>query len=201
MALSDNALITLPELKRYLGIKDAETGKDDLLIDCINEASDMINDHCNRPLKSADYVHYLNGQGGDTLSLPYYPVTEVTEIKTIAYDGSEDALLSGSDTVSNTVVLDDSSLFLRKGYYFPRGRKNIKVSYSAGYEDIPNDVKKVCKEVAAMIYKESKGGEDKLGVRSESKGVGATVSKTFYQDSEKLLAGLDSYRKLNVARL
>jgi len=198
MALDSTALITLPEFKRYIGAKANDTSKDELLEDCINAASDMIIKHCNRDFLAANYVEYVSGHGTSLLLLPQFPVNSVTEIKVVASDGSLENLFNGDDTISNTAFVEEAAITLRKGYCFPAGKRNIKVSFNAGYESIPPAVAKVCKEIAAMIYKESKDGEDRLGVRSESKGVGATTSKSFYLTSEELLSRLDSFRKVNV---
>lgn len=198
MALDDSALINLAELRRYIGAKAGDTSKDDLLTDCINEASGMIIDFCNRDFKSQDYVVYAHGRGNYILVLPQFPVTTVSEIKVVASDGSEENLLTGDDTIENTVDMEGSTITLRKGYFFPSGQRNIKVSYTAGYETIPYAITKACKEIATMIYKESKGGEDLLGVRSESKGVGAASSKSYNTSSNDLLEKIAPFRRINV---
>ena len=65
--------------------------------------------------------------------------------------------------------------------------------------DIPADVVRVCKELSALLFINAPGGEGRLGIKSESKGSGASVSRTYYSTPDTLLDQLSRYRLLNIA--
>jgi len=205
MALNPDALITLNEFKRYADIVDKTTNlpvtstKDAFIEDCINEASSSVNEFCNRSFADEAITEFYDGTGSNILSLRSFPVSALTLLKVQASDGTLTDLLESPDTIADTVEFTSTGISLLKGYTFPVGESNIKVTYS-GFASVPGAVKKVCKEIAMLMFKESKAGEDRLGVRSETKGTAASISKSYDLTSEKLLERLIPFRRLNVAR-
>lgn len=74
---------------------------------------------------------------------------------------------------------------------FNRGRKNIVISYTAGYSAIPADIAHSVIEIAAQAYRE----KDWIGYQSKSlAGESVSFSRGFLPDSAKI--ALDPYRRV-----
>lgn len=66
-------------------------------------------------------------------------------------------------------------------------------------DEVPSDIIRVCKELSSLLFINAPGGEGRLGIKSESKGAGAQVSRTYYNTPDNILEQLSRYRLLNVA--
>lgn len=112
MAVSTSALITLAELKDWLGI--TASTYDSVLESAIDRATSLIETYCDRQLKSRTHREFVEPRGGKTVALDNWPIVSV---KTIAF-GPAIALIITSDTdqtdVLATVENDGSRIRLVK---------------------------------------------------------------------------------------
>jgi hypothetical protein len=79
--------------------------------------------------------------------------------------------------------------FLIANARFPKGTRNVKVTYTAGYTTVPEDIKQACMEMVALRLDERK----RIGVSSQSI-AGESVS---YKDQDmpmSVQATLQKYR-------
>jgi hypothetical protein len=73
---------------------------------------------------------------------------------------------------------EEPRLQLLGGLVFPIGQKNIKITYIAGWTDIPAPLTKVCLEAVQNMWDEAKTQGDRLGKQAEAAGgnIGGNVS-------------------------
>ena len=98
MAVDTYALVTLAQLKNWLGI--TSTDDDVILEDAIDRATSIIETHCDRKLKSRVFYEFVMPQGERTVTVDNYPIIS---IDTIAY-GSAISMTIESDSASTDVL-------------------------------------------------------------------------------------------------
>ena len=118
---------TLAAVKQYLGIPTAN--QDALIQALISRESRLITDFLNADVAPAARVDYpLNGTGRDVLSLPDTPIVIVSSVKL-----GQTVVPASADGVAYGFTFDESAVYL-VGDVFPRGRRNVFVSWQAGYQ-------------------------------------------------------------------
>ncbi len=190
-------MITVAELKEYLGIALSDTKKDTFLAKVIPMALTHIESGkvLNRKLASASYSEEIEGKS-NVLYPSQLPITAVTDIKEISGNNELSDLLDDPDTIDNTVRFNEYEIKLMKGYTF--AGKLIKITYTAGYSDgtLPGAIKQALLETSAYIFKNSGQGDSLLMVDSKTTN-NSVVSDTV--NFKKLdLSYIDSFRKLNI---
>jgi uncharacterized phiE125 gp8 family phage protein len=158
-------LATRAALKLYLGIDGAETGEDDLLEALLAYASERIESYCSRRFAEEELTEYIDGDGTDRLVLGRRPVASLAGI----YVDSDREF--GEDTKLlelERVLYPATGIVVWVGGIFPRGTRNVKAVYTAGYAQIPDDLAAACVKLAASWYAHAKSGAD--GVRRETLG-------------------------------
>jgi hypothetical protein len=120
---------------------------------------------CQRKLEVSDLVEVYSGNGTQLLALRNYPLHEVTSIE-----------IGGEEVDSGLYAAEDyTGLVWKLSGCWPRGRQNISVSYSAGYDrggiyagTPPDSLIDLLAEIAKDLYY-SAGREPR--VRSERLGM------------------------------
>lgn len=196
-------MILLNDFKIYLKIDTSNTTNDGFLQSCIDTAVGQIESYCNRRFTNSTYTEYLNGNGCNEIYLRHFPVTKITEIKSLEYDTYVNLLVS-PDTIDNSteIISDYNILKLTKGYIFPTSslNRNIKIEYEAGFaidwNDVPYELKSACKDLAANEFLKSKVGEGRLGLSGSNLNSGVSDGKTYVDiDVSKIL---NKYRIKNI---
>ncbi len=160
------ALFTLTELKTFLGISG--TTEDAQLTPMVAAVNAWVLKYLDRGIEKTTYTGELyDGTGTASLILRNYPVSAVTkvlieneELKAVDYD---DRVESGTD---GYWIKDADTGILFRSSCWPRGRGLIKVSYTAGYDEIPDDLKYCCYRIASYLRNVQK----KPGLVAESLG-------------------------------
>jgi len=120
-----------------------------------------------------EYEEYLSGNGNDTLVLSRRPVIAVLSLRLvqtleIEYSISLTAIeLIAAAGIIKSIRSFDTALYQRP--LFPRGNKNIYVSYTAGYATIPNDLNDAIIMLAAemaLSLKANRTGGGNLSVQN-----------------------------------
>jgi hypothetical protein len=88
------------------------------------------------------------------------------------------------------ISFDDTTLYLSGGRRFTRGRNNVQLRYTAGFDDIPVDLAQVCVETVGLRWRE----RDRIGHTSKSL-QGETVSFTLADFSPSGQTVIDSYKR------
>jgi len=87
------------------------------------------------------YVEYYDGNGSDVLTLNRRPIVALIDLSFVA--GSEYPINVGSIVVNAAEGLLKSRASISEGIerrYFSKGRRNIKITYTAGYAETPADL-------------------------------------------------------------
>jgi uncharacterized phiE125 gp8 family phage protein len=157
MAVDADALTTLASVQAHLGLS---AGVDESLLETlINQASDIVEKHIGRAIKSATYTQYYDGDGSEDLILRNWPLISVTTLHVDTARSFPDGSLLTADT-DYVVYKEDGRISLlteplRNQYganVFPSSRKCIKVVYVAGYATVPNDLIWAANEMVAYLY-------------------------------------------------
>lgn len=157
-------LVTLSEMKTFLGI----TGSvhDDFLTQEINAVTSAANGYCGRVLNQATYTQryfeqfYPNSYDRKVLWTYHYPIISITSIEKITKDndGNETAVAYASterlteDKIGRIYLTQKNGEFLRWFEDFSGSGKEIRIQYSAGYQTIPEDIKKAVYSIVQESY-------------------------------------------------
>lgn len=171
-------LATVEELAAYLGREIDE--EDPSAILALNIASDLIRNFCGHSITQVeDDEIILDGTGTQLLLLPATPVTEVASVEV---DGEELEEDDYAWSRRGWIVRTD-------GYYWPTDPSSIAVTYTHGYETVPDSVKGVALALAGRVV------DGSSGIKQESIG---SYSVTYADPSPTLRAneqaGLEPFR-------
>lgn len=178
MALNSNAIVTLAEAKAQMKLVDSNTNEDATFEGYINEISSAVELYCKRKFVSQSITSELHdGSGGRFLYPRYFPIQQLStesspttaqKLASLQYRDTPDSTWTDIEDNINNIFIetgDDSCRPYIELYdtYFPVGRRNITVSYKAGYTTVPSDVKMAVLEMIQMRWNEAKRGNDWLG--------------------------------------
>lgn len=142
---STSDLCELADVKAWLNITAA--ADDALLQRLITASSVFMQNWMNRTFATAPYAETRDGSGSDTLVLANTPVTAVSSLTVggIAQGPSPDGIQPG-------YVFSDTAVYLI-GSSFPAGRRNVAVTYTAGYTTVPQDLAQGCIDLVGWAYR------------------------------------------------
>jgi hypothetical protein len=200
MALNANALVTVDDLRAYLG-QGVSSESETMMELLINAASQEFDRFCGRQLKQKTETNlYLDGDGTKYLYLPSCPAASVTGV----YE-NDTLLVVDTDYL---VYTSDHDAYLLKYYPtwpeltsggFPvwaKGHKTVKISsVLLGYATVPSDIVLGCLKQCAVEYqrmKQKTWGETSRSSESQSVSV---VEPGLLPDVE---AVLKRYRRVAV---
>ncbi len=154
-------LATLSQLKSHLGIPQADTSKDTVLDFLLEGVSGSIETMTSRRFELQSHSLKLSGDGFDSLVLPHYPIhveNDVVMITELTLDGVAIAL-------TTLDIEADGAILYRKAGVWNLGRRNIEITYSAGYKlahteevgntdaaTVPAELQLATVRIAARVY-------------------------------------------------
>lgn len=151
MALLDNAIVTLDEVKNFYfttksKVNDADN---DLLEELINSVTSQFQNYCQvDSFVATDYTEVCSSIGCNAIFVKNIPINTITSVY---IDGSweftDDTLMD-----STSYRISNGKFILLQNYLLP-GDDNIKVIYNAGYEVVPGDLKLACIKEVVKNYK------------------------------------------------
>lgn len=162
-------LVTLDEMKTYLGIPLVTVTYDDFLNREITTISDSIEGYCNRQFISQGYVQtfykddYEELKNREQLFLYHYPVTTINSVKEVEIleSGEVETILSASSIRSNPASGKIRKQTLgRKEFWFIDCFEKLVVDYVAGYINIPEPIKSVVYSLVSERYSKENSGID-----------------------------------------
>jgi len=165
-SLLSYALTTVADVKESLGIASSVTKYDNLITRKINQATLAIENYCQRRFKSTTYTDEVyNPTQVDQLVLRQRPVTNFASLSIrdsgLNYDTWE--------TIDSQLYFLDSSAGILDLMFNARGRwMRYKVTYTAGYTTIPEDLAEACASLAAYYFNNADGTD--VGVQEKQEG-------------------------------
>ena len=197
MAVADNALCTLAQLKTYLNISGSS--QDSALEDLVDAVSAGAEAYTRRELAARDQAwtggDALDGNGHTVLRAPQWPLNSISSLEVNGVEISARAAIGGSG-----YVIDKGAGLIRLvGYVFYQGVQNVEISANAGFDPVPADLRQAAIEWAAMLVKQSgiSGlGKHWLGIKSDDKPKNmGTVQLSQGEPPRQVAAKLRIYRR------
>jgi hypothetical protein len=181
----------------------AQNNEDARVTDIINGVSDSVVGYIGRDLMQTTHTEYRDGNGRNTMWLENWPILDAADsisgvvdpVLTVDDDGDDTWEAASTYSITLKWIKDKGEVYLKDKDCFPKGTRNLKFVYTAGYKDrasIPRDLKMVVKKLVGFYRAQT---SDKLGIRS----IGIANESTTY-DFDKwpadVLAVLDRYRRV-----
>lgn len=159
-------LTTLERMKARLGITD--TSQDENLTILIQAASDAVAAFLGYDPTLLSYSEVRDGNGRDKMVTNYAPVKSVSSVQV-----NEQTYTEASDYKGPGYQYDDLAIFLMGGAAFQKGRRNVRLAYTAGYDPIPGDIQEAVEQTVHSMYSgqtidPNMSGESVPGVYSAS---------------------------------
>lgn len=154
------ALTTLQKVKEWLGITDNKS--DVVLQQLIDSCSDFIEQYLGRVILEAEYTELIDGTGSLTQTLKNYPITAVSMLR---INNIVQSIIPISNFNTTGVKFEGRQL-IGQNVRFTCGKRNIYLTYTAGYAVVPPAIEQACTEMVSMKFKNERG--DRLGVSSKS---------------------------------
>lgn len=165
-SLLSYALTTKADVKESLGIASSTTTYDNLIIRKINQATRAIEGYCGRRFALTTYsnVEY-DATNVDVLILRQRPITTFTSLE-IRNSGFN---ISSWDAIDSDLYFVDTNAGVIELNFNASGRWNrYRVSYTAGYGTIPEDLAEACASLAAYYVNNADGSD--VGVSKKKEG-------------------------------
>lgn len=184
-------LVRLERVKTYLDLANTDTASDVLLQDLIARIGAWVEHYCDRSFAKATYTEQRDGDGTDTLIVRQWPLLSVASL----YD--DPLRVFGAATqiaTTNFVIYANQGSIRLDGLVFSVGIQNVKVTYEAGYADIPEDLQQAVVELVADRFR----NKENQGIRSLAIG----SYRVDYGDEElpsEIKGVLDGYRRTRVS--
>lgn len=153
-------LCTLQELKDFMVISQTDTSKDVNLTLYIKGIGEQIQKQIGRNIFAKDYVERYKGTNTSELVLNNYPANTVDMVEYV-FENEVYRTLDDYEYELNEdggfLIKDDG--WLLEGYSirymsdkvdFPR--RHIRVTYNAGYTDVPFELKLLCMQYISDLY-------------------------------------------------
>lgn len=171
IVLSPFALTTLATAKEHIGIPTANTTFDARVIRYINAATAKIETYCDRMFKQrTGIVEYQDGFANNRLLLNQWPALKPTEVWIDLTGDFTDIKYQLSDSdfeLDRSARGEGIGVVLRNGRIFPRGTRNVKLLYDAGFTTIPADLEDCC--LWTMEYLYDMQNDHRIGVSQKGK--------------------------------
>jgi len=145
MAVATNALASYEDILLYKDNFKEMSENSTLVEELINMKTQEIHTYCGvEQFLSKSYTEYYDGKGINFLVPHNKPITAVDVI----YDDYDWSWASDSTKDSDTYRIVDKMYIALKSGIFVDAAQNVKITYTAGYATIPEDLRLVCiKEV------------------------------------------------------
>lgn len=183
-------LVKPDRVKSYLEIADTDASHDRLLQELNKRLSAWVEQYCDRTFAKATYTEQHDGDGSDTLAVRHWPLLSVASL----YDDPERAFPASTQiAAADFVVYPSRGLIKLDGLAFSAGIQNVKVTYDAGYQEIPEDLQQAVCELIADRFRH----RDDQGLRSLTIGAySATYADEAIPEETRMI--LNSYRRSGV---
>jgi uncharacterized phiE125 gp8 family phage protein len=130
-------IVILAEMRAFLNVPTAQTGKDDLIIDLLDSYNTEIEEYLGVTLINSTYTESYDGDDTNVLFLKHYPIASVTTL-----------------TIDSTAKTENTDFFVYKaeGYikldddtFSSTDLQNVDIVYVAGHGAARANVSKVLK--------------------------------------------------------
>jgi hypothetical protein len=192
-----HSLVSLSECKSALNLDDRD---DNFSIFLSIAATYSAENHCLRYLLRKRHTEYFDSLGDDAFFLRESPVREIVSVHEDRSHRFPESCRIDPEHYYCTPDLVDAedfitTLTLTPPYAIPRGRKSIKVVYTAGYsvEEVPPDIKQAVIEIVA--WNQTRYRSRRIGATGTIRGSGREAEGLELTIPENALLLLEPYRR------
>lgn len=180
MSASDLDLTDVASVRAWLGMPDKTVEFDDALQRLVTACSTLMQRLMGRTIAVTDYTHRQDGTGSSFMVLRNAPIVRVSSV-----------IVDGVAIDPTAISNDETTMYLSGGRRLARGRNNVQLRYTAGFDDIPADLAQVCIETVGLRWKE----RDRIGHTSKTL-ANETVSFSLADFSPTGQTVIDSYKRV-----
>lgn len=149
MAVNTYSLVSLSEVKNFIGMSGAVSDTDDLLEDLINRVSTLCESYMNRNILTREYTEDHDGKGAMVLFPKQPNITTVSGIwDDYDWEYTDDDLIDAD----NYKIIDENYIVF-KNVALNNYTANVRIIYTAGFDSVPDDLIQACISEVARIYK------------------------------------------------
>jgi hypothetical protein len=131
-------LVSLSDVKAYLGIPPADTSYDTLLTLFKESVEQSVYNFCETTFDEIEVTKELyDGIDSDIIVPKYFPILSIENI----YFGCDAQGEGGQRLDEEYYSMEETGIVLRWGVYTPNARKIVRLDYTYGFEEVPADVK------------------------------------------------------------
>lgn len=195
-----HSLVTFSECKIALGLDDRD---DNFMIFLSIAATYSAENLCLRRLLRKRHTEYFDSLGDTAFFLREYPVREIVSVhEDRAHRFPETSRIDPEHYYCTPDPVDAEDLImtltLTPPYGIPRGRKSIKVVYTAGYsvEEVPPDIKQSVTEIIA--WNQARYRSRRIGATGTIRGSGREAEGLELTIPENALLLLEPYRRRTI---
>lgn len=196
------SLIGTGDVRSWLDIPTADTNPNAKLATLCDAIQKFTETYLNRKLEAQQFTThpdycYLDGTGQSYVYAPVYPIWSISEV---AIDNDRD-FDSGTIVDSDDIFFYPDGKIISEAGRFVRGRRNVRLSYYAGYGAttgsyvIPADLKQVMVEMVVNSYKTGLTAIHQINLPTgEAQVIKLLSNNTFWQNTlnrYKRIASLD----------
>lgn len=164
-----DAFVELDDLKAFLGVTTAAT--DDLLTAVNTTAAQALVDVMNGDPRLTSVVEFYSGGSSNLIVVNNAPIVAVTDVTLIFQRAPAQQRTLDQDDF----FWDDNAVYWRSGL-FPRGQRNVRVSYSGGLgDDSISAIQQAAMFTAKAIWESQNSS---MNVSSES--FGGVISQSYW---------------------
>lgn len=143
------SLVSLSEVKNFIGMEKSDSLTDDLLEDLINRISVLFESYMNRNVLSREYTEDHDGKGAMVLFPKQSPITTVSGIwDDYDWEYTDDDLIDAD----NYKIIDENCIVF-KNVALNNYTANIRITYTAGFTTVPDDLKQATISEVTRMYK------------------------------------------------
>ena len=107
----------------------------------ITAVSTAIQNGLGRDLLTADHVEVFDGRGRTRIMMSDYPITVVSSV---TIGELAQTSVPPRSSASPGFTFSDKFVYVDPPYLFDRGRRNVRIAYTAGYDTVPLDIEQGC---------------------------------------------------------
>ena len=144
MAVQTGTIVTLAEMRAFLSIPTAQTGKDDLITDLLDAYNEEIEEYLGVKMLNTTYTESYDGDGTNTLFLKHYPIISVTSLSI------DDTALSVTEDDDFFIYAEDGFIRLDSDTFTTTDPRNIDIVYVAGHGVARINISRVLKQALKM---------------------------------------------------
>ena len=151
MAVKATTIIELTDIRAFLSIPVAQTGKDSLLISLLDAYNGKMENYLGVTMINTTYTEYYDGNGTDTLFLKHYPIVSITSLSI------DDTALSVVADTDFYIEGEEGFIRLVDDTFSTTDYHNVDIVYVAGHGAtralVPDVLKNALKTWVGRVFK------------------------------------------------